>query len=121
VGGVPTPAILKNQMHWAWFMVWADLRRASKPEVVRELFNDPHTLSREDTLPWEVRGQAFRNRHRYRKRESAFGKLLSIAIAIPIPIPIPTSSGETKETDKWIRLQSSYAVKGNKECRMPSS
>jgi hypothetical protein len=51
VGGDPTPAILKDQMNWAWFMVWTDLLRASKPEVVREVFNDPHILSRGDTVP----------------------------------------------------------------------
>ncbi len=50
VGAVPTVAALSNQMKWAWFMVWADLLRISKPEVVRELFNDEHTHSREDTL-----------------------------------------------------------------------
>jgi mannan endo-1,4-beta-mannosidase len=46
VGGVPTPAVLRNQMKWTWFMVWADLLGVSKPEVVRELFSDPHTISR---------------------------------------------------------------------------
>jgi mannan endo-1,4-beta-mannosidase len=51
VGGVPTPAVLKSQMKWAWFMVWADLLKLTKPEVVRELFSDPHTLSRGDRLP----------------------------------------------------------------------
>jgi mannan endo-1,4-beta-mannosidase len=51
VGGVPTPAILNDQPKWAWFMVWADLLRMSKPEVVRELYNDPRTLSRGDKLP----------------------------------------------------------------------
>lgn len=51
VGGVPTPAVLKEQGKWTWFMVWADLLRASKPEMVRELFNDPKTLSRGDPLP----------------------------------------------------------------------
>jgi len=51
VGGVPTPAVLKSQMKWTWFMVWADLLRVSKPEVVRELFNDEHTLSRGNRLP----------------------------------------------------------------------
>lgn len=51
VGAVPTPAILKSQTKWAWFMVWADLLRLSKPEVVRELYADPHTISRGETLP----------------------------------------------------------------------
>jgi mannan endo-1,4-beta-mannosidase len=51
VGRVPTPAVLKDQAKWAWFMVWADLLRMSKVEVVRELFDDPHTLSRGDPLP----------------------------------------------------------------------
>jgi len=51
VGRVPTPAVLKDQAKWAWFMVWADLLRMSKVEVVRELFEDPHTLSRGDPLP----------------------------------------------------------------------
>jgi len=51
VGRVPTPAVLKDQAKWAWFMVWADLLRMSKVEVVKELFDDPHTLSRGDPLP----------------------------------------------------------------------
>jgi hypothetical protein len=38
--------VLKNQMKWTWFMVWADLLRVSRPETVRELFDDEHTLSR---------------------------------------------------------------------------
>ena len=50
VGRVPAPAALKEQTKWAWFMVWADLLRMSKVEVVRELFDDPHTLSRGDAL-----------------------------------------------------------------------
>jgi len=51
VGGVPAPAVLKSQAKWAWFMVWADLLKLTKPEAVRELFSDPHTLSRGDRLP----------------------------------------------------------------------
>ncbi len=50
IGRVPTPAILKEQPEWAWFMVWADLLRMSKIEAVQELFNDPRTLSRGDPL-----------------------------------------------------------------------
>jgi beta-mannanase len=51
VGRVPTSAILKEQPKWAWFMIWADVLRMSKVEVVQELFNDSHTLSRGDPLP----------------------------------------------------------------------
>jgi mannan endo-1,4-beta-mannosidase len=51
IGAVPTPSILKSQMKWTWFMVWADLLNLSKPETVRELFSDPHTLSRGETIP----------------------------------------------------------------------
>ena len=32
-------------------MVWADLLRMSKVEVVQELFSDSHTLSRGEPLP----------------------------------------------------------------------
>jgi hypothetical protein len=38
--------VLKDQMKWTWFMVWADLLGVSRPETVRKLFNDEHTLSR---------------------------------------------------------------------------
>jgi mannan endo-1,4-beta-mannosidase len=51
VGRVPTPDTLKAQPQWAWFMIWADLFRMSKPEVVRALFADPRTVSRGDPLP----------------------------------------------------------------------
>jgi mannan endo-1,4-beta-mannosidase len=51
VGRVPTTAVLKQQPKWVWFMVWAGMIGMSKPEVVRELFEDPHTLSRGDALP----------------------------------------------------------------------
>jgi mannan endo-1,4-beta-mannosidase len=46
VGRVPTADVLKQQPRWVWFMVWADLIKLSKPEIVRELFNDSRTLSR---------------------------------------------------------------------------
>jgi mannan endo-1,4-beta-mannosidase len=51
IGRVPTTAVLKGQRKWTWFMIWADLLRMSKVELVQELLNDPHTLSRGDRLP----------------------------------------------------------------------
>jgi hypothetical protein len=54
VGRVPTPEILKAQPKWAWFMIWADFFKASKPEDAQALFNDPHTRNRGDELPWPI-------------------------------------------------------------------
>lgn len=47
VGAVPSPAILKVQPRWAWFMIWADMLSYSKKDVVQELFSDPRTLWRD--------------------------------------------------------------------------
>jgi len=54
VGRAPTPEILKAQPKWAWFMIWADLFRMNRPEVVRALFADARTRSRGEALPWPI-------------------------------------------------------------------
>ena len=52
VGKAPTPAILRQQPLWTWFMVWTDyFDSANKPEDMIELYRDPHTLSRGEALP----------------------------------------------------------------------
>jgi mannan endo-1,4-beta-mannosidase len=52
VGTAPTPAILKQQPKWTWFMIWTDFfDNNNKREDLLELFKDPHTLSRGDPLP----------------------------------------------------------------------
>jgi len=50
VGRVPTPAILREQPRWAWFMIWADLFDRNPVDAVKGLFNDPRTVSRGDSL-----------------------------------------------------------------------
>jgi mannan endo-1,4-beta-mannosidase len=52
VGTTPTPAILKQQPKWTWFMIWTDFfDNNNKREDLLELFKDPHTLCRGDPLP----------------------------------------------------------------------
>jgi mannan endo-1,4-beta-mannosidase len=49
VGGLPSPAILKQQPRYAWFMAWSELIEMSNPlEAVRAVYNDPQALSRDD-------------------------------------------------------------------------
>ena len=51
VGRAPTLDVLQAQPKWAWFMIWADLFRMNKPDVVSALFNDARTKTRGDALP----------------------------------------------------------------------
>ncbi len=51
VGRVPSPAVLREQPKWTWFMIWAGMQKSSPAELIRELWADPHTLSRGDPLP----------------------------------------------------------------------
>jgi len=52
VGTAPTPAILKQQPLWTWFMVWTDyFDSANKKEDMVKLYTDPWTLTRGMPLP----------------------------------------------------------------------
>ena len=47
VGQMPTPQVLADQPHWAWFMTWnAFLTDGNEPDAVRELYSDPRVRSR---------------------------------------------------------------------------
>ena len=49
VGAAPTPAILRQQPRWAWFMVWSEiLESANSIEGLRAVFQASMTLSRDD-------------------------------------------------------------------------
>jgi len=49
VGGVPSPAALKEQPKYTWFMTWSELVELSNPlEAVRAIYNDAHALNRDD-------------------------------------------------------------------------
>jgi mannan endo-1,4-beta-mannosidase len=50
VGPAPTPAILKEQPKWTWWMLWAVGGRgmAVTNGPMRDLVNDPRSLSRDD-------------------------------------------------------------------------
>jgi mannan endo-1,4-beta-mannosidase len=49
VGGVPSPAILREQPKYAWFMTWSEFIEMSNPlEAVRAVYDDARSLSRDD-------------------------------------------------------------------------
>ena len=49
VGELPKTNILDKQPKWSWFMVWANwLETANSPERVRDVYNSPKTISRDD-------------------------------------------------------------------------
>ena len=49
VGGIPSPATLKEQPRYTWFMAWSEFIEMSNPlEAVRALYNDDRALSRDD-------------------------------------------------------------------------
>ncbi len=49
VGGVPSPAVLKEQPKYAWFMTWSEFVEVNNPlQAVRALYNDPRALGRDD-------------------------------------------------------------------------
>jgi mannan endo-1,4-beta-mannosidase len=49
VGNVPTPAVLKAQPKWTWFMTWSELvEEGNRLDRLREIFDAPGVLSRED-------------------------------------------------------------------------
>jgi mannan endo-1,4-beta-mannosidase len=49
VGGLPSPATLKEQPDYTWFMTWSEFIEMSNPlEAVRAVYNDPRALSRDD-------------------------------------------------------------------------
>ena len=49
VGAVPSPAVLKAQPRWAWFMTWCEiLEWANSVEALRAVYDAPNTLTRDD-------------------------------------------------------------------------
>lgn len=49
VGGLPSPAVLKEQPKYAWFMVWSEFIEMANPvEAVRAVYDAPNTVSRDD-------------------------------------------------------------------------
>lgn len=49
VGAVPSPAVLKEQPKWAWFMTWSEIVEVGNPvEALQATYNAPTTLSRDD-------------------------------------------------------------------------
>lgn len=49
VGKLPSPEILEQQPEWTWFMVWARfIWRANEPDSVREIYELPKTLTRDE-------------------------------------------------------------------------
>jgi mannan endo-1,4-beta-mannosidase len=49
VGAVPSPAVLKAQPKWTWFMIWSDLVEwANSVESLRETFDAASVLHRDD-------------------------------------------------------------------------
>ncbi len=49
VGGLPSPAVLKEQPKYTWFMTWSEFIEMSNPlDAVRDVYNDPRALSRDD-------------------------------------------------------------------------
>lgn len=50
VGAVPSPAVLREQPKWAWFMTWSEILELANPlEALQATYNAPNTLTREDT------------------------------------------------------------------------
>jgi mannan endo-1,4-beta-mannosidase len=51
VGEMPTPAVLDKQPRWTWFMTWPNyLTEKNTPEVVKAIYDDPRTLTREEIV-----------------------------------------------------------------------
>lgn len=49
VGQLPKTNILEKQPKWSWFMVWSNwLETANTPERVKEIYNYPKTIAREE-------------------------------------------------------------------------
>ena len=49
VGGLPTPATLKEQPEYTWFMTWSEFVEMNNPlEAVRAVYDAPMTVSRDD-------------------------------------------------------------------------
>jgi len=49
VGAVPSPAILKEQPKWTWFMSWSEIvERANSVEDLRATYTAPNVLTRDD-------------------------------------------------------------------------
>ena len=49
VGGPPSPEILMEQNHWAWFMPWGNLVLwGNGPEAIKELFESDRILTKDD-------------------------------------------------------------------------
>lgn len=49
VGGLPSPATLKQQAKYTWFMTWSEFVEMNNPlEAVRAVYNDARALSRDD-------------------------------------------------------------------------
>ncbi len=49
VGGLPSPATLKEQPKYAWFMTWSEFIEMSNTlDAVRAVYNDPRALTRDD-------------------------------------------------------------------------
>ena len=49
VGAVPSPAVLKEQPKWTWFMSWSDIvERGNSVEDLRATYTAPNVLTRDD-------------------------------------------------------------------------
>lgn len=49
VGAVPSPAVLKEQPKWTWFMSWSEMVEFANPtEALLAAYNAPNVLSRDD-------------------------------------------------------------------------
>ena len=49
VGAVPSPAVLKEQPKWTWFMSWSEIvERANSVEDLRATYTAPNVLTRDD-------------------------------------------------------------------------
>ncbi len=50
VGAVPSPAVLKEQPKWTWFMCWSDIVERGNPlDALRATYTAPGVLTRDDT------------------------------------------------------------------------
>jgi len=54
VGNPPSLEILQKQLKWTLYVIWAELVRMTKQEVLQTLVNDPRVLSLEDSAYHKV-------------------------------------------------------------------
>ena len=49
VGAVPSPAVMRDQPNYAWFMTWSEfIEMGNSLDAVRAAYNDPHALTRDN-------------------------------------------------------------------------